>query len=95
MFRTYVFKFFNQKIQKALDGWIQTFTFLYLNLGLFPVLLSFKKQRVRNTAANLTVQFLCWANVCLFLSTGKTLQQLADANQREAEARQARNIYNL
>ena len=41
------------------------------------------------------MKFLRWANRYLFLSIGKTLQQLADANQREAEARQAKNIYNV
>jgi hypothetical protein len=41
------------------------------------------------------MKFLRWANRYLFLSIGKTLQQLADANQREAEARQAKNIYNF
>jgi hypothetical protein len=42
------------------------------------------------------MKFLCCANRYPFLLyLGKTLQQLADANQREAEARQAKNIYNL
>jgi hypothetical protein len=64
--------------------------FFYINSS-FYIFLSFKKQRARNTAANLRGELTSFC----FFSIGKTLQQLADANQREAEARQAKNIYNL